>query len=76
LKKLKDAGYGTVEAICFTPKKALVLVKGLSENKIDKILEAASSLINMSFQTASSFLEKRKEVVYLSTGSKTFDTLM
>ena len=49
IKKLKDAGYGTIESICFTPRKALVLVKGLSDAKIDKILEAANSKINMSF---------------------------
>jgi DNA repair protein RAD51 len=61
LKKLKEAGYGTVEAILFTPRKHLVLVKGLSENKVDKIIAVAQTLINMSFQTASSYFEKRKE---------------
>jgi len=76
LKKLKEAGYGTVEAILFTPRKHLVLVKGLSENKVDKIIAVAQTLINMSFQTASSYFEKRKDQVYLSTGSKTLDTLL
>ena len=41
VKKLEEAGLHTVEAIAFTPKKALVQVKGLSENKVDKIIEAA-----------------------------------
>lgn len=40
IKKLVEAGYHTVEAVAFTPRKQLVLVKGLSEAKIDKILEA------------------------------------
>lgn len=41
VKKLEEAGFHTVEAVAFTPKKHLVQVKGLSENKVDKIIEAA-----------------------------------
>jgi DNA repair protein RAD51 len=40
IKKLEEAGYHTIEAVAFTPKKHLALVKGLSEAKVDKILEA------------------------------------
>ena len=53
-----------------------MLVKGLSENKIDKILEAAMKLCDMGFSTASAFLETRKDQVYLSTGSKALDGLL
>ena len=42
VKKLKDAGFTTVESIAFTPKKTLINIKGLSEAKIDKIMEAAT----------------------------------
>jgi DNA repair protein RAD51 len=52
IKKLIEAGYRTVEAIAFQPKKNLVLVKGLSEAKVDKIIEAASQLVNLGFSTA------------------------
>ena len=45
IKKLEEAGYHTVEAIAFTPKKHLVNVKGLSENKVDKIIEAAAKIV-------------------------------
>lgn len=38
-------------------KKHLVLVKGLSETKIDKILEACLKLVPMGFQTANTYLE-------------------
>ncbi len=76
IKKLTDAGYHTVESVAFTPKKALVNVKGLSEAKIDKILEACQKLVNLGFQTAGAFLEKRKDLVYLTTGSKNLDTLL
>lgn len=40
IKKLIDAGYQTVEAVAFTAKKNLLTIKGLSEPKLDKILEA------------------------------------
>jgi len=41
IKKLEEAGYHTIEAVAFTPKKVLVNVKGLSEAKVDKIIDAA-----------------------------------
>lgn len=37
-KKLREAGYHTVEAVAFTPKKQLCTVKGISEAKAEKIL--------------------------------------
>ena len=37
-KRLEEAGYYTVESIAFTPKKMLLIVKGISEPKADKIL--------------------------------------
>lgn len=49
IKKLEEAGFHTVEAIAFTPKKALVQVKGLSEAKVDKIVEASTKIVNMGF---------------------------
>lgn len=61
IKKLEEAGFKTVESIAFTPKKTLVNVKGLSEAKIDKILEAAHSLVDLGFSTAKAFFEKRKK---------------
>jgi DNA repair protein RAD51 len=76
VKKLIEAGLHSIEAVLFQPKKYLITVKGLSEMKIDKILEAASKLCDMGFQSATVFLEKRKDCVYLSTGSKALDTLL
>jgi DNA repair protein RAD51 len=38
IKKLKDAGYHTVEAVAFAPKKDLLAIKGISEVKADKFL--------------------------------------
>lgn len=38
IKKLTEAGFHTVESIAFTPKKTLVAIKGISDQKADKIL--------------------------------------
>jgi hypothetical protein len=38
IKKLEDAGYHTVEAVAFAPKKNLIAIKGISEAKADKFL--------------------------------------
>ena len=42
IKKLVDAGFQTVEGVAFTPKKNLINIKGLTEAKIDKIIEAGN----------------------------------
>lgn len=38
IAKLFEAGFTTLESLAFTPKKALLGVKGISEGKADKIL--------------------------------------
>ncbi|KAI0375093.1 hypothetical protein BV20DRAFT_928873, partial [Pilatotrama ljubarskyi] len=38
IKKLTEAGLHTVEAVAYTPKKNLMTIKGISEQKADKIL--------------------------------------
>lgn len=37
-EKLTEAGYATLEAVAYTPKKLLCQVKGISEAKADKII--------------------------------------
>jgi DNA repair protein RAD51 len=76
IKKMIDAGYQTVEAIAFTAKKNLVIIKGMTEAKIDKILEASLKLVPMGFQTAAEFYVVRQNVIHLSTGSSELDKLL
>uniref|UniRef100_A0A7N0V1K5 DNA repair protein RAD51 homolog n=1 Tax=Kalanchoe fedtschenkoi TaxID=63787 RepID=A0A7N0V1K5_KALFE len=40
VKKLKEAGLCTVEAVVYSPRKDLLQIKGISEAKVDKIVEA------------------------------------
>jgi DNA repair protein RAD51 len=39
----------TVESVTFAPKKHLLLIKGLTEAKIDKIMEAAIKVVPNGF---------------------------
>jgi DNA repair protein RAD51 len=74
--KLKVAGYHTLESVAFAPRKNLLLVKGISDAKADKIYGAASKLVHMGFSIATEISNKRKNLVYLTTGSKELDKLL
>lgn len=76
LKKLAEAGFHTVEAVAFAPKKQLIAIKGISEAKADKILLEASKLVPLGFTTATEYHQKRSEIIQLTTGSKELDKLL
>lgn len=75
-KKLKDAGLCTVEAVAYSPKKDLLQIKGLSEAKVEKIMEAASKLVPMGFTSASQLHAQRSEIIQISSGSKELDKIL
>lgn len=62
--------------LSFRTKKELLNIKGISEQKLEKIFEAAQKVANCGFRTGLDYLEKRKKMHFISTGSKTFDTLL
>ncbi|XP_044744997.1 DNA repair protein RAD51 homolog 1 [Coccinella septempunctata] len=76
IQKLEEAGFHTIEAIAFSPKKYLLAIKGMSENKVEKLLTEAAKLVPMGFTTAAEFHQKRSEIVSLTTGSKGLDKLL
>ncbi|KAJ3573673.1 hypothetical protein NP233_g2293 [Leucocoprinus birnbaumii] len=76
IKKLASAGLHTVEAVAFTPKKHLVTIKGISDQKADKILEEAQKIVPLGFQSATEVHARRSELVHITTGSKQLDALL
>ena len=58
IKKLKDGGIYTIEALAYAPKKELLGVKGISEAKAEKYQKEgwsrASLEVSPSFQSAAS----------------------
>ena len=49
INKLKKEGYCTVKSILMDVKKNLCKIKGISEAKLDKIIECAMKLEKMGF---------------------------
>eukprot|EP00048_Salpingoeca_helianthica_P023710 m.26499 g.26499 ORF g.26499 m.26499 type:complete len:340 (-) comp8943_c0_seq1:259-1278(-) len=76
IKKLQDAGFYTVESVAYATRKALVGIKGISEQKAEKILTEAAKLVPMGFTTASEFHLRRSEIIHLTTGSQELDKLL
>ena len=76
IQKLIDSGFMSVESVFYTTKKNLCQIKGLSELKVDKILNACNEILSTGFQPSNIFLEKRKRLVRISSGSKELDTLL
>ncbi|KAG6842262.1 recombinase rad51 [Blastosporella zonata] len=76
IKKLAEAGLNTVEAVAFTPKKHLVTIKGISDQKADKIIAEAQKIVPLGFQSATEVHARRSELVHITTGSKQLDALL
>lgn len=57
-------------------KKNLAKVKGISEGKLDKIVEAAMKIEGLGFMSGLAYLEKRKEMITITTGSQKLDELL
>jgi len=75
-EKLRGAGITSVEMLAITPVRTLVEVAGLSEDKALELVKAARELIQIKFMKASEYLEKRKQVGFLTTGCKALDDLL
>ncbi|TYI25295.1 hypothetical protein ES332_A05G040300v1 [Gossypium tomentosum] len=76
VKKLKDAGLCTVESIAYAPRKDLLQIKGISEAKVDKIMEAASKLVPLGFTSASQLHAQRLEIIQITSGSSELDKIL
>ena len=76
ISKLRDAGFNSIESVTYSTKKTLVSIKGLSEVKVEKIIDACSKICQMGFTPSNIYLEKRKNLVYLTTGSSELDKLL
>jgi len=75
-KKLQEAGFYTVESVVYAPRKKLCDVKGISEQKADKIQLEAMKLVPTGFTTATEMHLKRSQIIQVTTGSKELDKLL
>ncbi|CAL5423674.1 unnamed protein product [Camellia sinensis] len=64
IKKLKDASLCTVESVAYSPRKELLQIKGISEAKVDKIIDA------------SQLHAQRLEIIQITSGSRELDKVL
>eukprot|EP00930_Biecheleria_cincta_P014598 TRINITY_DN12498_c0_g1_i1.p1 TRINITY_DN12498_c0_g1~~TRINITY_DN12498_c0_g1_i1.p1 ORF type:complete len:380 (-),score=91.85 TRINITY_DN12498_c0_g1_i1:152-1210(-) len=76
LKKLKDAGYHTSQSVAYSMKKDLLNIKGLSDQKVEKIMEAARKSSQSGFITCTQLVEKMKNRFRLSSGASKLDQML
>lgn len=76
VKNLKTAGFHTVESVAYATRKMLCEVKGISEQKADKLLQESMRHCRMGFTNALEFMAKRVDLIQLTTGSKALDGLL
>lgn len=76
LKKLKEKGFHTVESIAYATKKELAEIKGISDQKVEKLHQAAHKVVRMGFSTATELHLQRQEICTLTTGCKDLDELL
>mmetsp|Transcript_17233 Transcript_17233/g.50188 ORF Transcript_17233/g.50188 Transcript_17233/m.50188 type:complete len:345 (-) Transcript_17233:735-1769(-) len=75
-QKLGDAGFCTVESVANSTMRRLLEIKGVSEGKAQKIREAAQKLVPNGFVTAAMELQRRQDIIMVSTGSTALDELL
>ncbi|HIJ98482.1 TPA: DNA repair and recombination protein RadA [archaeon] len=75
-KKLEEAGFKDLKSIATMAAGELAEIAEISDAKAKKIIAIAKSQAELGFETADKFLEKRREVGRLTTGSKVFDKLL
>jgi len=76
-EKLREAGFGTVEAIAVASPGELVTAAEVGEATAAKIIAGARQAADVGgFETGDQILERRKQVGKITTGSKSFNELM
>ncbi|ADG12858.1 DNA repair and recombination protein RadA [Methanocaldococcus infernus] len=75
-EKLKEAGFTDFMKIATASIGELCEATGLGEKAAAKIIEAARELCDLGFKDALEILEQRKNLWWLSTGSKNLDSIL
>ncbi|KXZ53172.1 hypothetical protein GPECTOR_7g1064 [Gonium pectorale] len=78
IKKAKEGGVHTAQALLMIPKRHLAEIKGLSEAKVDKMVELARKLVPAAgWRTGTEAAHARaKEIIKIKTGATAVDELL
>lgn len=76
LKKLVKAGFGSLEALAYTPPQIVQDASGLGEKTTAKLIKASMKMLNIGFKSAEDVWEFRKKIARISTNSQELDNLL
>jgi DNA repair protein RadA len=75
-KKLRSAGYHSVESVAVASSREMAETSGISEEKARELSKRAREILNLRFYTAEELLNLRQNVSRLTTGCKALDELL
>ena len=75
-QKLEDAGIFDLMGVAVMGPKELSETAGIGEAIARKAIQSARKMMDLGFQNASVYEEKRKEIIKITTGSKNVDALL
>lgn len=76
INKLKAAGVCTVKGLLMVTRKELLNIKGISDQKLDKMIEAAQKLEGLGFSRGTDIALKRERIRRITAGSQNLDNLL
>lgn len=76
LNKLQEYGMNSVNAILMVTRKTICNIKGITEAKADKIIEAAQKITNHGFVSGLAYRDERASLKKITTGSTALDGLL
>jgi len=74
--KLESAGIFDVMSLAVMSPGELSDIAGISSAVARKAIQAARNLLDLGFQTGDEYDKRRKEIAYITTGSKNLDNLL
>jgi DNA repair protein RadA len=76
VEKLQTVGYNDLMSVAVATPGEIIEVTGMAQSAAKKVIAAARTSLDMGFESGADLLKKRESVIKITTGSKTFDTLM
>lgn len=76
LKKLKDAGYDTLQALAMIPPAVIMEDCGLGEKTAEALISEARKRLNLDYKSAEDVWERRKTLSRITSSSKAIDELL
>lgn len=76
IEKLEAVGYNDLMSVAVATSGELIDVTGMAQAAAKKIIAVARESLEMDFESGEDILKKRDQVIKISTGSKSFDSLV